>query len=252
MLGPQDTVKNMELLRILGRAHRHDVIAERVIVEIGAAIVEGRLRPGDDLNSVELARMFGSSRTPVREALLALEREGLVEVPPRRRPRVAELRIEHVREIYEVRMNLYGLVSRLVVERAGDEDLRRLRALHDELAEPAAAGALDRYFWHNVEFRRAEAMVAGNRELIRIVDSLGLRTLQLRHLSLSLPNRLKVSVADHERLLLAYEDRDAALAAAINQAILRHGLEAVERSGWTGLPSPAGAAPAPARSDAVA
>jgi DNA-binding GntR family transcriptional regulator len=69
---------------------------------------------------------------------------------------------------------------------------------------------------------------------VRILDSLGLRTLQLRHLSLSLPGRLRVAGADHERLLQAYEERDATLASAITSSILRRGLQAVEASGWTG------------------
>jgi len=57
-----------------------------------------------------------------------------------------------------------------------------------------------------------------------MLGSLGLRTLQLRHVSLSLPGRLDRSVADHERLLDAYADRDAALAVALTRAIIMAGL----------------------------
>jgi DNA-binding GntR family transcriptional regulator len=62
------------------------------------------------------------------------------------------------------------------------------------------------------------------------------RTLQLRHLSLSLPGRLRTSVADHERLIRAYEERESDLAAALTQSIVRRGLKAIEGSGWTGQP----------------
>src|SRR3546814_1769546 len=67
---------------------RSDSLVGRIAADVARAITEGRLTPGADLNSVELAARFGTSRTPVREALMLLEKEGLVEIPPRRRPRV--------------------------------------------------------------------------------------------------------------------------------------------------------------------
>ncbi|MQA81312.1 MAG: FCD domain-containing protein [Streptosporangiales bacterium] len=222
------------MLRMLGRANDQDSIVNRVILSVGSAIVEGRLKPGDDVNSVELARTFETSRTPIREALLCLERDGLVEITARRRPRVARLRLAEVREIYQVREYLYGLVSRLVVEHATDDDLATLRGLQDRLAAAAETNDVDDYLWTNVEFRNAEAVTARNRQLMRILDDLGLRTLQLRHLSLSLPKRLGSSVADHAQLLRAYEERNAELAVAVTRALVRRGLAAIEGSGWTG------------------
>ena len=77
------------------------------------------------MNSAELARRFSTSRTPVREALLLLERESLVIVPPRRRPYVSPVDMAQVREVYEIRASLYALVSELLVARASDDgDLR--------------------------------------------------------------------------------------------------------------------------------
>jgi DNA-binding GntR family transcriptional regulator len=94
---------------------------------------------------------------------------------------------------------------------------------------------VDAYFWRNVELRQAEAEVSGNRQLARMLGSLGLRTLQLRRLSLTFPGRLARSAADHERLLTAYADRDAALAVAITKSIIMAGYRAIEASGWSGL-----------------
>jgi DNA-binding GntR family transcriptional regulator len=225
-----------EILRVLGRSQGLESVGDEILVSVGAAIIEGRLRPGDDLNSVDLARRFGSSRTPVREALAMLEREGLVEIVARKRPRVRRLGIEEIRDIYELRAELYGLVSRRIVERCTDAQLDELAAVQRRLEEAAADGDLDRYFWHNVEFRNTEARLAANDIVRGVLDSVGIRTLQLRHLSLSLPGRLDTSVADHRRLMQAYTDREAELAAALTRSIVRRGLAAVERSGWTGLP----------------
>jgi DNA-binding GntR family transcriptional regulator len=235
-VGAAPSAGHLEILRVLGRSENANSVVDQILVSVGTAIVEARLRPGDDLNSVELARTFQSSRTPVREALLTLEREGLVEIAAHRRPRVRRLLLDEVREIYELRATLYALLSRRIVENASESDLETLRDSQRQLEHAANAGDVDRYFWLNVGFRNNEATIAGNHTVRRVLDSVGVRTLQLRHLSLSQPGRLRTSVADHERLLRAYEERDAELAAALTQSIVLRGLTAIENSGWTGRP----------------
>jgi DNA-binding GntR family transcriptional regulator len=166
-----------------------------------------------------------------------LEKVGLVEIAAHRRPRVRRLLLDEVREIYELRASLYALVSKRIAENAAESDIRLLRQGLRELQEAAEAGDVDRYFWLNVGFRNNEAKIAGNDTVRRVLDSVGVRTLQLRHLSLSLPGRLRASAADLARLLRAYEERDADLAAALAQSIVRRGLRAIEGSGWTGRAS---------------
>lgn len=206
-------------------------LAFTMFQELAVRIVEGRLLPGHEVNSAELARRFNTSRTPVREALLLLEREGLVVVPPRRRPYVSPVALSQVREIYEIRASLYALVSELVVRRASDEEIAGLAAWQKLLEQDARDGEVDAYFWHNVGFRNHEASLAKNGELQRRLSSLGLQMHRFRHLSLSLPGRLLHSLADHERLVRAYADRDAALAAAVSRSLVMRGYRAIESSG---------------------
>ncbi|GAB2863133.1 GntR family transcriptional regulator [Actinoallomurus bryophytorum] len=210
-------------------------LVDHIVEDIAMQIIVARLPPGADLNSVDLARRYKSSRTPVREALLTLQREGLVEIPARRRPRVALVTLEQVRDIYQVRASLQGLVSELIVHEATDESLAVLTEWQGRLRADAEIGDVDAYFWHNVGFRQAEAEITGNRQLTRMLGSLGLRTLQLRHLSLSFPGRLRRSLDDHDRLMTAYADRDASLAVAITKSIIHAGFRAIEDSGWSGL-----------------
>jgi DNA-binding GntR family transcriptional regulator len=210
-------------------------LVDHMVEDIAMQIILARLPPGADLNSVELARRYGSSRTPVREALLTLQREGLVEIPARRRPRVALVTLDQIRDIYQVRASLHGLVSELIVQRADAAGLAVLNEWQARLRADAERGDVDAYFWHNVGFRQAEAEIAGNRQLTRMLGSLGLRTLQLRHLSLSFPGRIERSLDDHDRLMTAYEDRDTALAVAITRSIIHAGFRAIEASGWPGL-----------------
>jgi DNA-binding GntR family transcriptional regulator len=208
---------------------------DHIVEDVAMQIILARLPPGADLNSVDLARRYASSRTPVREALLTLQREGLVEIPARRRPRVALVTLDQIRDIYQVRASLHGLVSELIVQGATDESLAVLTEWQSRLRADAERGDVDAYFWHNVGFRQAEAELTGNQQLTRTLSSLGLRTLQLRHLSLSFPGRLERSLDDHDRLMMAYADRDAPLAIAITKSIINAGFRAIEESGWPGL-----------------
>lgn len=197
---------------------------------VARAIIEGRLRPGEELSSVELSRRFKSSRTPVREALVLLANQGVIAIEPRRSPRVAEVRLTDVRDLYELRASLYGLVSELVVERATAEQLASLWSCHQQLADAHAAGDVDRYFWANVRFRDTEVEISQNAQLKKLMDGLRLRMHQLRHFSLSLRGRLDRSLIGHEMLLRAYDARDARLAVAVNRWIVMSALKAIENS----------------------
>jgi DNA-binding GntR family transcriptional regulator len=197
---------------------------------VGIGIIEGRLAPGEVLSSVELARRFNSSRTPVREALMLLEQEGLVEMRARRRPRVAEPTLQDVQSIYQVRQNLLALGARLVVQRAADSEIEEVGRRVRELRQMADAGEVDAYFWAHVDLQEFLMQVAGNPVLKQILDSLALRTLVLRHRSLAQPGRLRESVEDQERLYRAYLDRDADLAAALMAGATLSARRAIERS----------------------
>ena len=223
------------MLRQMLSDGRTDIsLVDRIAEDLALQIIDGRLEPGADVNSAELARRYNSSRTPVREALLTLQREGLVEIPARRRPRVSPVTLTQAREMYEIRASLHALVSELIVRNADDNALKVLSARQGQLREDAARGDVDAYFWHNVGFRNAEAGLSKNGELQRRLSSLGLQMQRFRHLSLSLPGRLLNSLADHERLVAAYADRDADLAAAVSRSLVLRGYRAIEGSGHVG------------------
>jgi DNA-binding GntR family transcriptional regulator len=227
----------MMLLSIRDMADR-EPLAQEIFDEVAIDIVEGRLGPGDSLNSVDLARRFGTSRTPVREALAELERHGVVAVPPRRRPYVVHATLKQVHDMYVLRANLFSLVSELIVDNCPTERLAELWKWQQALEDDAARDAVDDYFWHNVGFRLVEVGLSGNGELQRTLHTLGLRTLQFRHLSLSQPGRIQRSVADHRRLLTAYEERDKNAATGMTRALIMGGYRAIERSGLVGADAP--------------
>jgi DNA-binding GntR family transcriptional regulator len=223
------TNSQREMARILENSDRTNPRVSSIAQQIGCSIIEGRLQPGDDLNTVDLSKQFQTSRTPVKEALLLLEKEGLVTILPYRRPFVAQISLEEVREIYQVRANLLMLTAELIVNTASDEAIASLRAFLQPMREMATAHDIDGVFWASIVFRNREAEICGNRQVKHILDSLGLRTLQLRHLSMSLaPSERRVS--DRERLVSAYEERDASLAMALTRAMVLRSLAIIEQS----------------------
>ena len=212
-------------------AERHDrpSLVANIACEIAAEIIEGLRRPGDDLNSVELSRRYQTSRTPTREALMLLEKEGLVDIPPRRRPCVASLAMDEVRDIYRARAALFELIATDVARSVTLEGMAPLRAALVEMERACRTSDLNGYVWANVDFYDRNTQLANNRTVKRILDSLLLRTLRLRRLSLSQPGRLQKSLDDHIRLMKAYEDRDANLAAALIRSNHINALAALEK-----------------------
>lgn len=231
-LNPRTAVDNRRRVMLATlRSGERESLAQQIFDETAIAIVEGRLRPGQTLSSVELAERFATSRTPVREALTELERQGAIVVAPRQRPRVAEASLAQLRDIYDLRASLFTLVSELIVDNCPASRLAELWTWQAALEEDAAHGRVDDYFWHHAGFRLVESRLTDNEELQRIISELAMRAMQVTHLSFSLPDRLEQSVADHRRLLLAYEERDKVTAVAVNRLMIMTGYRALQESG---------------------
>jgi DNA-binding GntR family transcriptional regulator len=215
----------------LGLDPRERGVTGEIVKVLAREIVEGRLGLGQEVNSVDLARRFGTSRTPVREALLRLQAKGLVTVPPRQRPSVWEPTLLEVRHIYELRAHLDALVSELVVKGASDSQLARLSYWQELREQDSSRNDATSYFWHNVAGRNEEASIAGNGELERFIHQLGLRALVLRHISLSIPGRVAESSLLHRQLLDAYLARDPRDAATLSRLITMEGYRAIAKLG---------------------
>ena len=214
--------------RLVTQQHDRPSLVAKIAREIAAEIIEGIRQPGNDLNSVELARHYRTSRTPIREALMLLEKEGMVDMPPRRRPRVAGLSIKEIRDIYRVRANLMELIAADIARDAASVDIDSLQPMVRTMRIAAKSGDVRTFFWANVDFHERNTELCGNRIIKKIIDSLLLRTLRLRRIGLSQPGRMQKSYTEHERLCRAYADRDANLAAALIRTNHINGLAVLE------------------------
>ena len=149
----------------------HRPIGVRIRNALLDRILAGHYAPGERLVELQLAREFGSSQAPVREALRDLETAGLVTIRPRRGSFVNDYRARGQHEIYYVRGALEEAAMRLALP-----ELRRnpgAVAEHlDGMREAARAGDLDAIIHHSVWFHRVILRAAGNALLLRMWESL--------------------------------------------------------------------------------
>lgn len=207
-----------------------DSLVGQIASEIARDILGNVLKPGADLNSVELANRFGSSRTPVREALMLLEKEGLVEIRPRRRPRVAEINMSEVRELYEIRASLNELMIRLFVRNASADDLTAARAVVQRMAAPANISELDQFTAERLALHKIFETGCGNSSLTRLLNTFKMRLSVKRLAGHGTAEAITQSRLDHERLVLACEQRDENLASALMRSMTFARVEEIDRA----------------------
>lgn len=216
----RDSLRQL-LVRSLGVDDRGDSLVAQIAGDVGLRIIEGELLPGDEVNSVDLAKQFGTSRTPVREALLMLEKHRMVEVPARRRPRVSGFLDVPIRELYHARALLTGFMSDAVCINWQGSELEPMRAQVDNMGAAWENDDVNAFFWANISFGEAATGIAGNSLIAGFIDSIGMSSLRLRRQSMALPGRMEESYQDHVRLLRAFERRDRQLARALSMGIIR-------------------------------
>ncbi len=195
--------------------------ADQVYDQISAAILAGRLKPGDRVNVDEITRDLGVSKIPVREALQRLEAQGLIVQTPYSGARVAPVSLREWRGVFLVRNELEGLAARLAAEAMTEADFAALRAAHDEMAALLADGQLDQMSAQNRRFHRIIGKAAGYTTLEELVEQVLLTVARYRAVLELDPTVWRQVLIEHEAIVTALESRDPAQAAAAAQAHVR-------------------------------
>ena len=181
------------------------------------------LKPGERIDEQRLARDFGISRTPLREALKVLHNEGLVKLVPRRGCFVAKLTEQDVDEIYDMIRLLEGACAARAAAQATPGDIARLKRITQRMAQTAAERNYKRYFEANLAAHEAVQDLAGNRWQKSVIQYLRSICRLYPHVSIGkLPGRLEESLREHEELLAAIEARDPARAEEIMHRHIVH------------------------------
>jgi DNA-binding GntR family transcriptional regulator len=188
---------------------------EQVRDRLREDILAGRLEPGTELSEVALAREFGTSRGPLREALGRLASEGLVTITPRRGAVVAQLSREEFIDAYQVREALETLAVRLAVPLMSDAEIAHLRELCELMDRAARANEVQVFFETNNSFHEALVRASRNRKLHDVHRILVGQMVPYLPRSLELRGNLQQSVAEHQAILAAIEERDSERAARL-------------------------------------
>lgn len=194
--------------------------------EIRRAIVEGRIEPGEVLREEQLARELGTSRTPVREALIELRNEGLVEAQQTRRAVVRAYTAEELHDIYGLRAALEAHAGRLAAERATPATVAELAASIERFHELAAAPPEDvnGLVTENLVFHGVIADATGVPRLKKMIDQVMVIPKRYRAYAAYVPEHRATVERDHAAIAAAIRDRDGIAAARLMDEHVR----------WTG------------------
>ncbi len=197
---------------------------EEVAELLRQRIFRRELEPGSWIDELKIAEEYGISRTPLREALKVLAAEGLVTMKVRRGAYVTEVSEKDLADVYHLLSLLESDAGGVVAERASDEEIASLQALHAELE--AAVGERDRFFAINEQFHMRVLELARNRWREQMVADLRKVMKLNRHNSLLKSGRIEESLAEHRAIVAALAQRDAALTVQRMREHFQNGLEA--------------------------
>ena len=164
------------------------------------------------LDERQLAADLGVSRTPVREALAQLEREGFVRSVPRRGVYVVRKSKREVIEMITAWAALEGMAANLATKDASDEEIAGLRRMFATFEGGAAQAKLDEYSDVNIEFHQAIIRMSHNRVLIDMAENLFTHMRMIRRKTIGERDRAVRSIHDHMYIIEALEARDGSRA----------------------------------------
>ena len=180
-----------------------------------------RSRTDIRLDERQLAQDFGISRTPVREAMAQLEREGFVRSVPRRGVYVVRKTKEEVVQMITAWAALESMAARLITQTASDADIAGLRRMFATFEDDKLHAKLDEYSEVNIAFHQTIIELSGNQVLIRLAENLFTHMRMIRRETIGEDDRIERSIRDHMNIIQAIEARDTARA---EELVRKHAL----------------------------
>ncbi|HIQ04986.1 MAG TPA: GntR family transcriptional regulator, partial [Anaerolineae bacterium] len=187
-------------------------LKERAYIALKSAILSLDLKPGQALVESDLAEQLGVSKTPVRDALQELEREGFVVRVPYKGTYVAQVNWKDIEEIFQLRAVLEGLAVRLATLRLTADDWEKGERLLARAQEALAQGDRELCSRLGRQFHKLFIRKADNQRLASIMYNLEDHLQRFRRMSDQIGGRLEKSQEEHRRVLEAVKQRNALLA----------------------------------------
>ena len=174
---------------------------------IKQAILHGRLEPGEPLREMQLAKSFGASQATIREALLHLERVGLVVRTENRKTAVASLSTKDVRNTLAVRVPLEVLAAKAAAQRMTKADLEILEKLCGAIARSVSEGTHLETFHADLEFHRFIWKQSDNQLLYEVLNRVTVPLFAVNMIIRSVAtDQLRIVVRSHEPIIAAIRE----------------------------------------------
>lgn len=210
---------------------RNRDLLSKAYEDIKQRIIYFDLKPGDRIFESEIARSLGISRTPVREALLILENEGLVERDSRLGFIVRRLSREEVEEYFSIRRILECYAVPLIVDRVTSAELRALEANVRQAEICVEKNDLRKIIKYETEFHEILYRSAKSDIFLRTISGLVDKFHWIRAIALAAPGGSRQSLNDHKNLLEAVRNRDPKELKRLVQLHLRHAKKSAFKQG---------------------
>lgn len=206
-----------------------EIIAKELSRHLEEQIIFGELPPGSRLVEEEVVRRFNVSRSPVREALRALEQEGLVARESRRGVWVAPLTLDDLNEVYTCRLAMEGLATELAAQHRNANDMAAINSSLEKLVVAHASGDIKAFFLANVVLSGQIHTASCNRTLTRLLRSIGKQSLRYRYLAYSLaPEMMTASIEGHQEIVLAMEKRSSRHARTLMEDMIQRSWDVIK------------------------
>ena len=204
--------------------------SDKIRTEVENAIKEGVLLPGDSIDEAELASQHQVSRTPIREALIQLQAQGLLTSLPRGGMIVAKMDLQQLLSLWELLAELEGVTVRLACQRMTPDELKALVQLHEQSRAVVDADDIAGWQESNLRFHELIYRAARNPYLRQEVLRMRTRTGYYRRHAFGALGQIKSSFEQHRQIVDAFQSANAEAASA---AMIAHMRPARDAKGLT-------------------
>jgi GntR family transcriptional regulator, rspAB operon transcriptional repressor len=183
-------------------------LKEKAYDKLKELIITGALEPGELQNEMRLAEALGVSRTPVREALLELSREGMVAFVPGKGVEVCKLTTEQVREVFEIRRIIEGHIIKEITTRLTDVDMQEIDRNISDQEKMLRNAERPAFIEYDKQFHLFLASKIGNRQIESILDNMRDQMHLMGIRAVEDDTRMKQVIDEHRAIFSALKEGD--------------------------------------------
>lgn len=192
--------ENVKIKRTFMRDEAYNILQEWIVV--------GKLKPGEKLRDQELSDLLGISRTPIRESLLKLEDEGLVETQANRWTLVAPINLDEAEDIYSIVKVLESLALEQGINNCTENNVLEIELINERFKTNLEQGDEKAAFQADNEFHNQIVKLSNNTELPRLLNTLKLKVQRMEIYYFSVANNSLESYHEHKKIIEALHAKD--------------------------------------------